>query len=147
MIFATISLDAAVTISVSVTVSVGLFIAGLVVKSSQANRKKIEDLALDVRALQTQISPFWSSLQSKIAESLHHPGPEHKTLDNLLEKLIGGTLAPTDKKKLITRLKELRKKDTPEGHIAGALLVVMPMALNEKKALGACAKAIGPDDS
>jgi len=84
----------------------------------------------------------WSDLQKELATTLHHPHPEAKELDHLLERLetftVAGisTISPTDRRRLIQLLREKiddPKQSKPEKLRAEFLLFAMPRAEQERK--------------
>ncbi len=80
--------------------------------------------------------PFWKAFQTGVADSLHHPRPESRELDKLLEQLEDLTIDAKGTK----RLKEIltqKSKDSnelpDERNRAQFLLFAMPMVVKERE--------------
>jgi hypothetical protein len=86
--------------------------------------------------LETQVSPLWSALQKEIADTLHHPHPESRELDKLLEDLEHLRLTPekTIRLKILLREKaDDTNEDADERRRAELLLFVMSKVVIEAK--------------
>ena len=83
------------------------------------------------------VAPFWEVLQTQMADSLHHPHPESRELDKLLEELEALTLTPGRRLKLESLLRQ-KAADTKEGkderNRAEFLLFAMREVVSSKKA-------------
>ena len=81
------------------------------------------------------VAPFWEVLQTKMAESLHHPHPESLELDKLLEELENLTLTPERRHRLeeLLRHKASNDRETKdERNRAEFLLLAMREVVLEK---------------
>jgi hypothetical protein len=79
--------------------------------------------------------PFWKAIQRGVAESLHHPHPESREMDKLLEQLENLTLDQwgTTRLKAMLRQKADNPDESPEErNRAEFLLFAMPMVVNEQ---------------
>jgi hypothetical protein len=87
----------------------------------------------DIVELQTKVSPFWASIQTKVADALHQPDIQHADTDNLLEKLEARTITPKEQKKLERKLESMvSTAPTDVAEKAHVLLTVMPLVVQEK---------------
>ncbi len=80
--------------------------------------------------------PFWKAFQSGVADSLHHPHPESKELDRLLEQLENLTIDQwgTARLKALLREKANDNKQSPEErNRAEFLLFALPMVVRERE--------------
>jgi hypothetical protein len=87
-----------------------------------------------IAKVETQITPFWASLQTKIADALHHPHPESKELDGYLEKLENLELNDTGHKRLKILLQNIvtdPNVDAEEKAKAKILLAAVPIVQME----------------
>ena len=103
-----------------------------------ALEQKVQRTAEAVVALQTTAasqSPFFTELQSRLIDSLHHPDPTKIELDTLLEKLKGLTLQPDELRRLqvLLRAQAADSPDPIEQKQSHALLAIMPLVLDEAK--------------
>jgi len=86
----------------------------------------------DIAELQTKVSPFWASIQTKVADALHQPDIQHADTDNLLEKLESRTITVGEQKKLERKLKIMvTTAPTDVAEKAQVLLTVMPLVHKE----------------
>ena len=84
--------------------------------------------------LETQVTPLWSSLQRDVSQALHHPHPESKEMDDLLEKLELLTISKVEREKLIGLLRAIVNDESQtkeERNHAELLLFIMPRVLLE----------------
>ncbi len=89
-----------------------------------------------LKTQQASQSPFFSALQSKLIDALHHPDPASAELDHLLEKLRALTLASDELERLEVLLIAQTLDETlplAERQQSRALLAVMPLVLEEAK--------------
>ncbi len=98
--------------------------------------KRTNEQDRQIVILQSQISPFWSAVQTKIAEDLHHPEPEFAEMDNLLEQLESLTITEGGRTKLKGLLVERSDATHPaikpsERGSAQLMLSVMEKVLTE----------------
>lgn len=80
--------------------------------------------------------PFWKAFQSGVADSLHHPHPESREMDKLLEQLENLTIDAKGTKRLKTLLREKSKdpnEPPDERNRAQFLLFAMPMVVKERE--------------
>lgn len=91
---------------------------------------------------QSPLWSAWSELQRELADTLHHPHPESREMDKLLEKLetftVSGIslISPVDRSRLIELLREKvddPKQEKSEKLRAEFLLLAMPRAERERK--------------
>jgi hypothetical protein len=90
-----------------------------------------------ISILETQVTPLWSTLQAQIAADLHHPHPESRRMDFLLEKLERLTLTHEETmelKKLAREIADDPKQSLEEREKAETLLYVMPRVIREAAA-------------
>ncbi len=100
--------------------------------------QKIQRNQEAVIALQTTAatqSPFFTELQSRLIDSLHHPDPRKAELDALLEKLKALRLDAPELQRLQVLLREqaLDPTDPVQQKQSHALLAIMPLVLDEAK--------------
>ena len=82
---------------------------------------------------QLELSPFWKTFQTGVVKQLHHPHPESKEMDELLEKLEALTITREERKKLITMLRNIIKNPHSNEHgLANFLLLAMPEVARER---------------
>jgi hypothetical protein len=99
---------------------------------------RIDALAVSTAKLETQISPFWASVQLQISKDLHHPNPRYHEMDDLLEKLEALTISPEERERLKALLVE-RSSDTHEDisedqrKKASLMIPLMDMVTEEAK--------------
>jgi len=82
--------------------------------------------------------PFWQAFQSAISKSLHHPHPESREMDKLLEQLEALTIDQWGIARLETLLKEKSVDiNQPDEDRQGAefLLFTMPLVVKERESL------------
>ena len=82
--------------------------------------------------------PFWQAFQSAISKSLHHPHPESREMDKLLEQLEALTIDQWGIARLETLLKEKSADiNQPDEDRQGAefLLFTMPLVVKERESL------------
>jgi hypothetical protein len=120
----------ATTFAVDAWVVAVVLVAGLVAIGALLFRlRKAEH---SIVALETQVSPFWASLQTKIVDALHQPDVKHAATDELLEKLQDLRITSAERRTLETRLKNIKHTATSDvAEKAEALLMVMPLVLQE----------------
>lgn len=102
---------------------------------AEKQSKEKEDLQRRLTQLETQISPFWATLQTKLAEALHHPHPESRESDALLEKLEKLTITEPERDRLRVLLQQTiddPKVLTEERAKAAMLLLAMPLVTGER---------------
>src|ERR1700691_4149119 len=99
---------------------------------------RIDALTVSTAKLETQISPFWASVQLQISKDLHHPNPRYHEMDDLLEKLEALTISPEERERLKALLVE-RSSDTHEDiseaqrKKASLMIPLMDMVTEEAK--------------
>lgn len=77
--------------------------------------------------------PFWKTFQTKVVSKLHHPHPESKELDNLMEKLESLTLSVEEKCRLKVMLQKITEDPkSDERDLAQLLLIAMPRVSRER---------------
>ncbi len=130
---------AVAAVLVSAGMGLYLFVLGKRQKDMDDVFKKLIDQGerlakLEARA-ETQ-SPFFTALQSKLIDALHHPDPGHEEMDELLEKLKALTLNRDER----GRLHDLLRARTcaigisaSERRHARTLLAVMPLVVEETR--------------
>lgn len=119
-------------------VPIGLFIAGMLVYSQRQRAKEQAETAKRLAILETQMTPFWATLQTKLADALHHPHPESKERDALLEKLEKLTITQDERARLRTLLAEIIEnpaETVEEKAKAQLLLLAMPLVIAERHAI------------
>ena len=95
--------------------------------------KRLRDNELAIAELQTKVSPFWASIQTKIADALHQPDIQHADTDNLLEKLEARTITPNEQTRLERKLETMvTTAPIDVAEKAKVLLTVMPLVKEEK---------------
>lgn len=138
-------------------VPIGLLIVGLLWNLQRDRRKERlvedekklkerDDLQRRLTQLETQISPFWATLQTKLADALHHPHPESLESDALLEKLEKLTITGPERDRLGVLLSETiadPKIATEEKAKAQMLILAMPLVTGERAGIKA-ASLINP---
>jgi hypothetical protein len=132
----------------AVLVPIGLLIVGQLFLSSREKKKQVEENAKRLTILETQITPFWQSLQTKLGEALHHPHPESFEKDQLLEKLEKLTISPEERDRLnilLTAVAVNPALSTEERAQAKMLLLVMPVVTSERHELMADAAKVKAD--
>lgn len=93
---------------------------------------RIRKSELAIVELQTKVSPFWASIQTKVADALHQPDIQHADTDNLLEKLEARTITPEEQAKLERKLETMvTTSPTDVAEKAKTLLIVMPLVKSE----------------
>lgn len=94
---------------------------------------RLRGMEKSIAVLQTQVSPFWQSIQTKVADALHQPDIQHADTDRLLEKLEDGTLHPEEQGKLERKLQTMvTTSPTDVAEKAQVLLTVMPLVVKER---------------
>ena len=68
----------------------GAIVKSLEIYSKKCNECPIEQVRRDITHLQTQNDIFWTVLQPHLAKTIH--SPEHKRRDELVDKLVEGTI-------------------------------------------------------
>jgi hypothetical protein len=100
--------------------------------------KRVGKLVNDVSTLQTQMSPFWASVERIVSKDLHHPSPRYAEMDGLLEKLAALTITDDERERLKALLIE-RSTDTHEDITenqrtkASIMIPLMTLVLDEAK--------------
>jgi DNA-binding transcriptional regulator YdaS (Cro superfamily) len=94
---------------------------------------RLRSMERSIAVLQTQVSPFWASIQTKVADALHQPDIQHAVTDSLLEKLVSGNLQPIEQGQLERKLQTMvTTSPTDVAEKAQVLLTVMPLVVKEK---------------
>jgi hypothetical protein len=87
-----------------------------------------------LRMLESQYSPFWRVFQTEVADTLHHPHPESRELDGLLEKLEALTMTDSERDRLVQLLREIADDpNSEERSRAEFLLFAMPRVVRERE--------------
>lgn len=60
----------------------------------------IVSIKVAMSKLDTQVSPLWAKVQAQISADLHHPHPQYKEMDDLLEKLEAITITSEERARL-----------------------------------------------
>jgi hypothetical protein len=60
-------------------------------------------MEIGLATVNTQVSPLWAQVQSKVAQELHHDDPRYAEMDGLLERLIALKITTAER----ARLKQL----------------------------------------
>jgi hypothetical protein len=100
---------------------------GALVTTMRHNRK--------LRMAQPKYGPFWQVLETAMGDLLHHPHPESRELDKLLEELANVTLTKARRDRLEFLLSEKAKDPTEskdERNRAEFLLFAMREVVKEK---------------
>ncbi len=110
-----------------------------IVHRLEAIETKVQHNQEAVIALQTTSanqSPFFTELQSRLIDSLHHPDPAKHELDALLEHLKALTLTAPDLERLQDLLTDQAAEDADpvQRKQSRALLAIMPLVLDEARA-------------
>jgi hypothetical protein len=105
--------------------------------SLQALEKSVNELRVTTAAISTQVSPLWARVQAQISEDLHHPAPQYREMDELLERLDNLTITPPGRDRLkillIARSKDVDPEINQEQRDKAVFMVsVMDMVLAEK---------------
>jgi hypothetical protein len=84
------------------------------------------------------VAPFWEILQTQMADALHHPHPESRELDHLLEKLENKPtdILPRERDRLETLLREKAadpNESKEERNSAEFLLIAMVNVVREAR--------------
>lgn len=97
----------------------------------------LNNLSKDVRQLQTQMSPFWASVQMQISKDLHQPHERYAEMDGLLEKLEHLTITHEERERLKVLLAERSQdmnEDITENQRKKASLMIPLMELVTEEA-------------
>lgn len=119
-------------------VPIGLAIIGMLWQLVREKIKQTKDNERRLTTLETQMTPFWATLQTKLADALHHPHPESQESDRLLEKLEKLTITAEERDRLRILLTEVIENPTvlvEEKAKAQLLLVAMPLVIAERHAI------------
>lgn len=95
-----------------------------------ATHRRIRQLELEKVRMDTQLSPLWANVQSRIADELHHPNPRYAEMDTLLEQLEALTITVDGRTRLKKLLEERSKdmhQDITEGQRTSASLMILVM--------------------
>jgi fumarate reductase subunit D len=129
-------------------IPIGLLIAGLLWNLNREKKKERDETQKRLTILEVQMSPFWATLQTKLADALHHPHPESKEKDALLEKLEALTISPEERIRLNALLINTSSDtsvSTEERTRAKMLLLVMPVVTGERHDIIAAAARTSAD--
>lgn len=119
-------------------VPIGLAILGMLWQLVREKSKERREMERRLTTLETQMTPFWATLQTKLADALHHPHPESKESDRLLERLEKLTITPEERARLRVLLAEVIANpnvSVEEKAKAQLLLVAMPLVIAERHAI------------
>lgn len=97
---------------------------------------KLASLELQIVALNTQISPFWAAVQTKIAKDLTHPHIQFKEMDELLLELENLTITINGRARLLELINERiisidPKVSQSEKNSAKIMKIVMEKVVTE----------------
>jgi hypothetical protein len=100
--------------------------------------QRVGKLITDVTTLQTQMSPFWASVERIVSKDLHHPNVRYAEMDTLLEKLEALTITLEERERLkilLVERSEDQHQDITEDQRKKASLMVplMELVLEEAK--------------
>jgi hypothetical protein len=101
--------------------------------------KRLGKLVNDVSILQTQMSPFWASVERIVSKDLHHPSPRYAEMDGLLEKLDVLTITPDERDRLrvlLVERSEDQHDDITESQRQKARLMIPLMDVVTEEAKG-----------
>jgi hypothetical protein len=125
------------TVNSMLIASFGIVLAAALTYFVRINAK-MNDQAVEIATLKTQVSPLWAQVQARIAADLHHPHPRYFEMDGLLEKLEALTITPDERARLKALLNERAHDMHPEINAdqrkkAAFMIQVMDLVLVEAK--------------
>jgi hypothetical protein len=99
---------------------------------------RIDALTVSTARLETQISPFWASVQAQISKDLHHPHERYHEMDGLLEKLEGLVITDPERNRLkallLERSVDMHADITEDQRMRARLMIpLMDMVTEEAK--------------
>lgn len=99
---------------------------------------RIDALTVSTARLETQISPFWASVQAQISKDLHHPHERYQEMDGLLEKLEGLVITDPERNRLkallLERSVDMHADITEDQRMRARLMIpLMDMVTEEAK--------------
>jgi hypothetical protein len=99
---------------------------------------RIDALTVSTAKLETQISPFWASVQAQISKDLHHPYERYHEMDGLLEKLEGLVITDPERNRLkallLERSVDMHADITEDQRMKARLMIpLMDMVTEEAK--------------
>jgi hypothetical protein len=99
---------------------------------------RIDALTVSTAKLETQISPFWASVQAQISKDLHHPYERYREMDGLLEKLEGLVITDPERNRLkallLERSVDMHADITEDQRMKARLMIpLMDMVTEEAK--------------
>jgi hypothetical protein len=99
---------------------------------------RIDALTVSTAKLETQISPFWASVQAQISKDLHRPHERYREMDRLLEKLEGLVITDPERNRLkallLERSVDMHADITEDQRMRSRLMIpLMDMVTEEAK--------------
>jgi hypothetical protein len=115
-------------------IPIGIFICGQLLYAQRTRTGEREQLLKRITVLETQVTPFWASLQTALTASLHRPHRQYYEKDRLMEKLDNLTITPEETARLKILLEQVEESGASEEEKAKAhfLRLAMPLVISER---------------